>query len=95
MKKMFIVVIILMMYMLTCCGSNNNREDISSVTFTTIDYNGGFTTEYYINLNNNKYMKKHYGPESLKGGVDYDAVKEFSDEDKDTFIKEINNSGLL
>ena len=95
MKKIFIVAIILIMFMLTGCGSNNNREDISSVTFTTIDYNGGFTTEYYINLNNNRYMKKHYGPESPKGGVDYDVVKEFSDEDKDTFIKEINNSGLL
>ena len=92
MKKLFIFIILILSFFLVSC--NKKRYDIDKITYTTIDYNGGYTENYVIDLVENEYKKNGYLPvESEEPALN--TIKSFTDEEKAEFIEGINKAGLL
>ena len=92
MKKLVVIIIPLFLLMLSC--STIERMDITKLTFLSIDYNGGHTTNYVFDFQNNEYKRYSYLP-----GFDNEPVlrneMSFTDEEELVFLKGINKCGLL
>ena len=59
MKKIIIIISIVITFMIISCSSNK-REDIVKLTYQTVDYNGGYTTNAVLNFENNEYRRNLY-----------------------------------
>lgn len=95
MKKVILIVLILIIFMVTGCSSKE-REDIVKLTYHTVDYNGGYTTNAVLDFENNEYRRNGYLPEVKDfEEPELQLIKTFTDEEKKEFIKGINNAGLL
>ena len=95
MKKIAIIILIVITFMSSSCSSNK-REDIVKITYQTVDYNGGYTTNAVLNFENNEYRRNAYLPENTDfKEPELELIKTFSDEEEKEFIKGINDAGLL
>ena len=95
MKKIIITILIVITFMSISCYSNK-REDIVKLTYQTVDYNGGYTTNAVLNFENNEYRRNAYLPENTDfKEPELELIKTFSDEEEKEFIKGINDAGLL
>lgn len=95
MKKIIIIILIVITFMSISCSSNK-REDIVKITYQTVDYNGGYTTNAVLNFENNEYRRNAYLPENTDfKEPELELIKTFSDEEEKEFIKGINDAGLL
>ena len=95
MKKIIIIILIVITFMSISCSSNK-REDIVKITYQTVDYNGGYTTNAVLNFENNEYRRNAYLPENTDfKEPELELIKTFSDEEEKEFIKGINYAGLL
>lgn len=95
MKKIAIFILIVITFMSIGCSSNK-REDIVKITYQTVDYNGGYTTNAVLNFENNEYRRNAYLPENTDfKEPELELIKTFSDDEEKEFIKGINDAGIL
>ena len=71
-----------------------DKTPLSSLTYTSVDYNGGFTKEYLFDFDKNVVIKHSF----LPGNEENDRTEtwaDFSDEQEKTLIDKLYTYGLF
>lgn len=94
MKKLIslIVMIVLMICCVSCAKSYEGKK-ISKINYSETDYNGGVTTYYVIDFENNEYLRS--GKTMYDEEVKLEKKRSFNEEEEVTFINGIYSNGLL
>ena len=98
MKKIYMLLLVILFTFLTGCSKDVIKEytgkEISKLTFKSVDYNGGYTTIYELDFENNIFSKKGYMPTDVNDIVP-EVVCDFTDEDERIFMNECYSYGLF
>lgn len=93
--------LILALATLLCCLAGCNasikeydKTPLTSLTFSQVDYNGGYTTEYLFDFENNVATKHSYLPTDEENDR-LETLAEFSDEQEKTLIDKLYTYGLF
>ena len=93
MKKFAIICLLFMTIFLFSCSSKYNGKKIITINYQTIDYMGGMTNKYVIDLEKNEYLKSRFI--SYDENPQLELIRSFSEEEEETFINGIYSNGLL
>ena len=96
MKKIYIMFLIIFMSFMTGCNSikEYSGTNITKLTYTTIDYNGGYTNKYVFDFNENTYSSVGYLPSGDENPT-LELKNTFTDEKEKIFIDECYTYGLF
>ena len=71
-----------------------DKTPLTSLTYTQVDYNGGFTTEYLFDFEKNIATRHSYLPTDNENDR-METLAEFSDEQEKTLIDKLYTYGLF
>ena len=96
MKKIgtFIVMCLICFTLVACGGKEYNGTKLTKLTFTTVDYMGGYTVDHVIDFIDNTYSSAGY----LKydeNETNLEVEKTFTDEEEKVFIDSCYSYGLF
>ena len=99
MKKLtaFSLAVIILLCCLVGCSDGVKEYDktpLTSLTYTQVDYNGGFTTEYLFDFEKNIATRHSYLPTDDENDR-METLAEFSDEQEKTLIDKLYTYGLF
>lgn len=99
MKKRLALVLALatLLCCLAGCSASIKEYDktpLTSLTFSQVDYNGGYTTKYLFDFENNVATKHSYLPTDEENDR-LETLAEFSDEQEKTLIDKLYTYGLF
>ena len=96
MKKIYMMFLIIFMSFMTGCNSikEYSGTKITKLTYTSIDYNGGYTNKYVLDFNENTYSSVGYLP-SRDDNPTLELKSTFTDEKEKTFMDECYTFGLF
>ena len=90
-----LLVVTVMLFSHTACGVKEyNGKKITKLTYQTVDYFGGLTTENIFDFNENAYLRASYFPSLDEDGTP-EQVSSFTDEAEKNFINACYTSGLF
>ncbi len=96
MKKKILLILIVFICFLTACNAIKEYKGskITKLTYTTIDYNGGFTVEHELDFNENTYSSVGYLPDGNENPKP-EAKISFTDEAEKVFMDSCFTYGLF
>ena len=71
-----------------------DKTPLTSITYRQVDYNGGFTTEYLFDFENNTAIRHSYLPVDEQNDMT-EILAEFSDEEEKALIDKLYTYGLF
>ena len=96
-QKIIIILILPLVLLLISCSNKSKYDDITTLTFETVDYFGGEAVTHFLDFKTNEYKRK-YRPYSNDGNAEYTdltLIKTFTDDEKEEFFKGISDAHLL
>ena len=99
MKKLIALFLVAVMALscLVGCGGTENEDDkmsIMSLIYTSVDYFGGYTEEYYFDFEKNILTKHSFFPGDEESD-NTETLAEFTDEEKVALLDRLNTAGLF
>ena len=93
----FILAMVTLLCCLAGCSESIKEYDktpLSTLTYTQVDYNGGYTTEYLFDFEKNVVTRHSYLPEDAENDR-LETLAEFSDEQEKALIDKLYTYGLF
>lgn len=96
MKKINVLMIFTLIGLLTACNSikEYSGTKLIKLTYTTIDYNGGYTQKHVLDFNENKYSSVGYSPYEDEN-PELETKTTFTDEEEKVFMDSCYTYGLF
>ena len=95
MRKLLCLLLLLFSCLFVGCTEKEyDGKKIKSIEYSTVDYNGGLSEDHLIDFETNEYKQRRYNLFSSLL-IDYETIREFTDNEENEFINGIFNAGLL